>query len=346
MRYLVLTDIHANLEALDACLADARRARLRPHARARRHRRLRTRSQRRHRSRRSLNPVAIVRGNHDKVALRHRAGRRVQRQRARARRTGRSNALTPEHTATGWSTLPQGPTDRRRRRRDLPRLAVRRRRVHLRRARRTARDRRVDAPLCLFGHTHFAVAFRLAGDASIGVGDAAGAKGWRSSRNRSTWSTRARSVSRATAIRAPPTPSSTRTRSAWRCTASSTRSRRTQEKMADGGAARSAHPPPLGGTLTRRPVTQLPISSCAARSSRRLSSIAYASRAARDPRIQPMHQADQQDRRDEDEVAGGHRVAPPCRRSSSRMSFSTLRQPARSSRDRTASARERTRRRR
>ena len=27
MRYLVLTDIHANLEALDACLADALRAR-------------------------------------------------------------------------------------------------------------------------------------------------------------------------------------------------------------------------------------------------------------------------------------------------------------------------------
>src|SRR5512135_3241588 len=68
MRYLILTDIHANLEALDACLADARArcfdrtvvlgdvvgygadaneviARIQ-----------------------GLAPVAIVRGNHDKVA--------------------------------------------------------------------------------------------------------------------------------------------------------------------------------------------------------------------------------------------------------------------------------------
>src|SRR5439155_26458711 len=67
MRYLVLTDIHANLEALDACLADARDRRCEqtlvlgdlvgygadPNA-------VIDRIQ-------ALNPVAIVRGNHDKV---------------------------------------------------------------------------------------------------------------------------------------------------------------------------------------------------------------------------------------------------------------------------------------
>ena len=69
MRYLVLTDIHANLEALDTCLADARIAR----ATTRRScwaiswatAPTPTRSSRRVQA---LEPVAIVRGNHDKVA--------------------------------------------------------------------------------------------------------------------------------------------------------------------------------------------------------------------------------------------------------------------------------------
>ena len=51
MRYLILTDIHANLEALETCLARRAGARLRRDARARRHRRLRPGSERRHRSR-------------------------------------------------------------------------------------------------------------------------------------------------------------------------------------------------------------------------------------------------------------------------------------------------------
>src|SRR5581483_9245244 len=68
LRYLVLTDIHANLEALDTCLADAgRRGYDRtlvlgdvvgygadPNAVIERVR--------------ALNPAAIVRGNHDKVS--------------------------------------------------------------------------------------------------------------------------------------------------------------------------------------------------------------------------------------------------------------------------------------
>ena len=68
MRYLILTDIHANLEALDACLADARERTFEatlvlgdlvgygadPNAVVDRVV--------------ALNPLAIVRGNHDKVA--------------------------------------------------------------------------------------------------------------------------------------------------------------------------------------------------------------------------------------------------------------------------------------
>ena len=68
MRYLVLTDIHANMEALDACLADATARRYdgalvlgdlvgygpEPNAAVGRIQ--------------QLNPIAIVRGNHDKVA--------------------------------------------------------------------------------------------------------------------------------------------------------------------------------------------------------------------------------------------------------------------------------------
>src|SRR6185295_8847455 len=68
MRYLVLTDIHANLEALDTCLADARGRKYDetlvlgdlvgygpdPNTVVERIQ--------------SLEPLAIVRGNHDKVA--------------------------------------------------------------------------------------------------------------------------------------------------------------------------------------------------------------------------------------------------------------------------------------
>src|SRR5215208_2964696 len=69
MRYLVLTDIHANLEALDTCLADAKRRGYDqvlvlgdligygadPNAVVA--------------SIQALAPAAIVRGNHDKIAL-------------------------------------------------------------------------------------------------------------------------------------------------------------------------------------------------------------------------------------------------------------------------------------
>src|SRR5689334_22885355 len=107
MRYLVLTDIHANLEALEACLADA---------------------QRRHYDQSlllgdlvgygadpnavidrvlELEPVAIVRGNHDKVALGIAETEGFNTVAKRAAQWTLS-ALTPDHR--GWlAALPQGP---------------------------------------------------------------------------------------------------------------------------------------------------------------------------------------------------------------------------------------------
>jgi hypothetical protein len=69
VRYLVISDIHGNREALDAVLGAIARAGLRPRARPRRSRRLRRRPQRRRRiACESLDPLTIIRGNHDMVA--------------------------------------------------------------------------------------------------------------------------------------------------------------------------------------------------------------------------------------------------------------------------------------
>src|SRR5581483_6472232 len=108
MRYLVLTDIHANLEALDACVAAARaqgfdRALVLgdvvgygadPNAVVERVQ--------------ALEPVAVVRGNHDKVAsgLDQADGFNVV---ARSAARWTLDVLTPEHRA--WlANLPEGPT--------------------------------------------------------------------------------------------------------------------------------------------------------------------------------------------------------------------------------------------
>ena len=162
MRYLILTDIHANLEGLEACLADAR-------------------------TRgydgalvlgdivgygpdpnavidvvRSLNPLAIVRGNHDKVAMGmsqadgfHAA--------ARAAAHWMLESLSDENR--DWLiALPMGPT-------------VVADGVELCHGAPFDEDAYIfdeldarhaidaaTAPVCFYGHTHFAVAFRLAGD--------------------------------------------------------------------------------------------------------------------------------------------------------------------------------------
>jgi predicted phosphodiesterase len=163
MRYLVLTDIHANLEALDTCLADAK---------ARGYDRtvvlgdlvgygpdpntVIERVQ-------ALEPVAIVRGNHDKVAcgLEQAEGFNT---------VAKSAAHWTFETLTAvyrkWlAELPEGPHDVD----DTIQIchgapfdedayifdeldAVRALKVSTR-------------PLCLFGHTHYPVTFELSADA-------------------------------------------------------------------------------------------------------------------------------------------------------------------------------------
>ncbi len=163
MRYLVITDLHANLEALDVVLADAAvRGYDRtlvlgdivgygPDPNAVIDRVI------------GQNPYAIVRGNHDKIAfgIEQAEGFNVS---ARTAAEWTLNALTPAHR--DWLiNLPQGPTlvddcveichgspldedeyifDE----------------LDARRAIDSARQR-----LCLFGHTHVAMVFRLAGRA-------------------------------------------------------------------------------------------------------------------------------------------------------------------------------------
>jgi diadenosine tetraphosphatase ApaH/serine/threonine PP2A family protein phosphatase len=168
MRYLVLTDIHANLEALDACLANARvRGYDRtlvlgdlvgyaadPNAVCE--------------TIRALAPAAIVRGNHDKVAcgLEQAEGFNVVAKRA----VGWTfDVLTPEHRA--WlAALPAGPLEVD----DLVEIchgspfdedayvfddldAVHALKVATR-------------PLCLFGHTHYPATFVLSPDGFESIG--------------------------------------------------------------------------------------------------------------------------------------------------------------------------------
>ena len=174
MRYLVLTDIHANLEALDACIADARtrgfdRALVLgdlvgygadPNAVVERVV--------------ALDPLAIVRGNHDKVAcgLEQAEGFNAV---AKSAAFWTFDVMTPEHRA--WlAALPEGPilVD------DLVEIchgspfdedayifdeldAVRALKASQR-------------PLCLFGHTHYPVSFELSTDTFDSTGPSASAE--------------------------------------------------------------------------------------------------------------------------------------------------------------------------
>src|SRR5258708_9279728 len=168
MRYLVLTDIHANLEALDACLGDARRRSCDailvlgdlvgygpdPNAIVERVQ--------------ALNPIAIVRGNHDKVAcgLEQAEGFNSV---AKSAARWTLETLTPEYR-TWLCELPHGPilVD------DVVEIchgspfdedayifdeldAVRALKVSTR-------------PLCLFGHTHYPVTFELSGESIESIG--------------------------------------------------------------------------------------------------------------------------------------------------------------------------------
>jgi diadenosine tetraphosphatase ApaH/serine/threonine PP2A family protein phosphatase len=160
MRYLILTDIHANLEALDACLADAERRGFDrtlvlgdlvgyggdPNAVIDRIV--------------ALEPAAIVRGNHDKVAcgLEQADGFNAV---ARSAAMWTLDVLTPAHRQ--WlAALPEGPivVD------DLVEIchgspfdedAYIFDELDAVRALRTA-----ARPLCVFGHTHYPISFELA----------------------------------------------------------------------------------------------------------------------------------------------------------------------------------------
>ena len=107
MRYLILADIHSNLEALEACLRDAATRSYdkvlvlgdvvgygaNPNE-------VVTQVQ-------ALEPVAIVRGNHDKIALGLEQAMGFHAA-ARAAAQWTFDTLTPEHRA--WlATLPMGP---------------------------------------------------------------------------------------------------------------------------------------------------------------------------------------------------------------------------------------------
>jgi len=170
MRYLVLTDIHANLEALEACLADARPRGYEqtlvlgdlvgyggdPNAVVERIQ--------------ALKPTAIVRGNHDKVAcgLEQAEGFNSV---AKSAAMWTLDVLKPIHRE--WlAALPEGPID-------VDEVieichgspfdedayifdeldAVRALKVATR-------------PLCLFGHTHFPVTFELSADSFDTIGSA------------------------------------------------------------------------------------------------------------------------------------------------------------------------------
>ncbi len=168
MRYLVLTDIHANLEALESCLSDARDRNCDqtlvlgdlvgygadPNAVIDRVI--------------ALKPLAIVRGNHDKVAC---GVEQAEGFNAVAKSAARwtLEVLTPRNR--DWvAALPQGPTQVD----DLVEIchgspfdedayifdeldAVRALKVSTR-------------PICLFGHTHYPVTFELADETIESIG--------------------------------------------------------------------------------------------------------------------------------------------------------------------------------
>jgi diadenosine tetraphosphatase ApaH/serine/threonine PP2A family protein phosphatase len=167
MRYLILTDVHANLEALDACVADARARGFDqtlvlgdivgygadPNLAIERVQ--------------ALKPAGMVRGNHDKVAcgLERPEGFNMV---ARSAALWTFDALTPDHRA--WlATLPEGPQQ-------IDGL------IEICHGSPVDEDAYIfdelDAlralkaskrPLCLFGHTHYPVTFEQSDAAADGL---------------------------------------------------------------------------------------------------------------------------------------------------------------------------------
>ena len=107
-----------------------------------------------------LEPDAVIRGNHDKAACGIDDGSQFNHV-ARMAAIWTGEQLTPENRDY-LRALPMGPVADRRAHRDLPRHAVRRGPLRLRRQRRA--PWRCDAaarPLCLYGHTHLPAIFRI-----------------------------------------------------------------------------------------------------------------------------------------------------------------------------------------
>jgi diadenosine tetraphosphatase ApaH/serine/threonine PP2A family protein phosphatase len=167
MRYLVLTDIHANLEAFEACAADARVRGFDgvlvlgdivgygadPNAVIA--------------GVQALDPVAIVRGNHDKVAagLEWAEGFNAV---ARSAAHWTHDALTPDHRA--WlAELPEGPiiVDRMI---EMCHGSPFDEDAYIFDERSAARALDVSRrPLCLFGHTHQPVTFVRSSEGALDI---------------------------------------------------------------------------------------------------------------------------------------------------------------------------------
>jgi predicted phosphodiesterase len=160
MRYLVLTDIHANLEALDTCLADARARTFDqvlvlgdligygadPNAVIDRVR--------------ALNPVALVRGNHDKVSsgLESADGFNAI---ARAAAHWTSTELTDDHRQ--WiARLPHGPVSVDADIEICHGSPVDEDEYIFGQVEARSAFRVLTRPICLFGHTHYPAVFEYA----------------------------------------------------------------------------------------------------------------------------------------------------------------------------------------
>ena len=147
--------------ARDAVLDAGRR--LGRRARARRSRRLRRRAERGRRSPPRADPIAIIRGNHDKAACGIEDGSNFNQVARIAAALDVRDADTPTNREY-LRELPAGPEAIDELDRDLPRRALRRRPLHLRWRRCAARDRREWPQVCLFGHTHLPVVFHVANE--------------------------------------------------------------------------------------------------------------------------------------------------------------------------------------
>ena len=130
MRFLILSDIHANVDAFDAVLDAAPREHVGPRARARRPGRLRRRAERRHRTRARARSAGGDPRQSRQGGLPPRRCQRLQSRRAGRRDVDRRDADPREpHVSRAAAG---GPALDRRPRRDLPRRAVRRGPLHLR----------------------------------------------------------------------------------------------------------------------------------------------------------------------------------------------------------------------